>query len=118
MPARRPAQLARTVPRWVFVSASGLLIQDKFHGLVLGDKWRAATWIVLGFALLVVLLSEDALRRRYTSGVTQDDSDSGCNRRSNRYVRVPSKGFGPKRWLSQRIFALTWTVSHRRPEHR
>lgn len=49
------------VGRWGALGCAGLLIQDKFHGLSLGD-WKAVVWILLGLSLLFVFLTVDRIR--------------------------------------------------------
>ena len=53
----------RRFSRWAALGSAGLLVQDKFHGLALGD-WGVVAWIALGLSVAIVLLTEDALRRR------------------------------------------------------
>ncbi len=55
----------RGVAGFGFVSALGLLVQNKFHGLSLGTgTWLVLTWIVLGMCVALVLLAETTLRER------------------------------------------------------
>jgi hypothetical protein len=43
------------------LACAGLLIQDKFHGLSLGN-WKVAVWTLLGLSLLFVFLTTERIR--------------------------------------------------------
>jgi hypothetical protein len=61
----RSESLQKPFRNWARGLGSGstaLLVQDKFHGLALGN-WRMVTWAVLLVSLTVLIATEDVLRR-------------------------------------------------------
>ena len=104
--------LLRNSARGLAAGSAGLLIQDKFHGLALGD-WRVVAWVVLIGALLALLVTEEALRqRRYTLHAGRRGGVPAI------WAEAPEKTGGGKRRLRKRALAAERGIRGLLAEHK